>query len=114
MTACRRLGVDARIALWLLLIALPAGAQTETILQGTISDPSGAAISGATVLLEHRDTGTRRQARSDAEGRYQVVALAAGEYRLEVLANAFRSQALERFVVDGGRTIVQDFRLAIG
>jgi len=97
-----------------LLIALPAGAQTEAILQGAVSDPSGAAVIGATVLLEHRDTGMRRQGRTDSEGRYQIVALAAGEYRLEVRANAFRSQTLERFVVEGGRTIVQDFRLAIG
>ena len=114
MSACRRLGVDARIALWLLLIALPAGAQTEAILQGVVSDPSGAIVIGSTVLVERIDSGTRRQTLTDTEGRYRLVALAAGEYRVEVRASAFRSQILERFLVEGGRTIVQDFRLAIG
>ena len=114
MPVSRRCRVDARVALSLLLIAPPASAQTEAILQGTVSDPSGAVVIGATVLVEHTDTGTHRQALTDAKGRYQVVALAAGVYRLEVRAAAFRSQSLERFIVEGGRTIVQDFRLAIG
>ena len=61
MTACRRRGVDAHVALWLLLTALPASAQTEAILQGVVSDPSGAVVIVATVLVERVDSGTHRQ-----------------------------------------------------
>jgi hypothetical protein len=97
----------------LLHLATSADAQTSAVLQGTVIDPSGAVVSGTTVLAEHTATGTQRHSLTDASGRYQFVALMAGEYRIEVRAQAFGSQILERFVVDGGRTIVQDFRLAL-
>jgi Carboxypeptidase regulatory-like domain len=47
-----------------------------------VSDPSGAVVTGATVLVERADTGTHRQTLTDTEGRYEVVVLVAGEYRI--------------------------------
>jgi len=70
---CRRTGCSLALA-----HRLPASAQTESILQGAVIDPSGAVVIGASVLVQPTDTGIRRQALTDTKGRYQVVALAAG------------------------------------
>ena len=120
--SCR--GVDSRFArsvllsqlcvLGVLLVARPLHAQTAAVLQGVVIDPSGALVFGATIAVEHIATGTRRESRSDTRGWYQIVALTPGEYRIEIVAPGFRSQILERFIVEGGRTIVQDFQLGLG
>lgn len=102
------------LLLGLLLSPRPAGAQTASVLQGVVLDPSNSVVTGATVIAEHTATGTRRESQTDAEGRYQIVALSAGEYRLDVAAPGLGSRTLERFVVEGGRTIVHDFHLTIG
>jgi iron complex outermembrane receptor protein len=71
----------------------PAGAQgTSGTIAGTVLDPSGAAVPGATVTVTSGTTeaGT---AVTDAAGSYTVHNLAAGAYRVEV-----QLQGFERFV----------------
>jgi outer membrane receptor protein involved in Fe transport len=98
----------------LLSLTIPAHAQTAAVLQGTVMDPSDRVVTNAAIVAVHTATGTERETFTDRSGRYQLIALTAGEYHLEVRAPAFRSQTLERFIVDGGRTIVKDFRLGLG
>jgi len=52
--------LESRLSLWsvfLLLITLPAFAQYSSNVQGVVSDPAGAAINGASVVLRNLDTG---------------------------------------------------------
>ena len=97
-----------------LALTLPAAAQTTAVLQGTVVDPSGAVVPSASVRIQHRANGTARGVVTDARGHFEIVALATGEYRIEVQAPGFQTQTVDPFVVDTARTIVQDFHLTIG
>jgi len=57
---------------------------------GTIMDPSGAALRGASVTLTNAATGERRQTQSSGEGDYQFLNLVPGTYRVEVEQQGFK------------------------
>src|SRR5438552_9071307 len=63
-----------------LLVTARAGAQGSALLRGVVYDSliSAAPLEGAEVWIE----GTNRTARTDALGRFELAALAAGRYRL--------------------------------
>jgi len=81
-----------RIYAWLLLfvgLAPAAFAQFTSGLQGTVQDPSGAAIAKANVQLNNDATSTALATTTDASGSYRFVDLAPGAYTLKVSANGF-------------------------
>ena len=90
----------------LLLCAAAAWAQNS--LQGTVSDPSGATVPGASVVLDGPGGGKR--ARTDNAGEYAFSRLAPGRYSVKVAAKGFGA-ARRDVVVDGAA--VCDVRLAI-
>lgn len=79
------------------LLAVSAWAQAVPGLQGTVSDPSGAAVPGA--VVEARGPGGNRRARTDSSGRYAFPALAAGRYQVRISAKGFKMASRE-IVVD--------------
>lgn len=65
-------------------------AQTGTSsLRGTITDPKGAVISGATVTLSNPQTGYSRTLKSNGQGEYQFVDVPPATYTLTVNATGF-------------------------
>jgi hypothetical protein len=48
------------------------GQQTTATLVGTVTDPSAALVSGATVAVTNIQTGVRREAKTDSTGNYSV------------------------------------------
>jgi len=59
------------------------GANTAT-LSGTVVDPSGAGVKGAKVVLINAATGAGRTAVTDDSGRYNLVGLPPGQYKMGV------------------------------
>ena len=59
------------------------GVNTAT-LAGTVVDPSGAAVKGARVTVTNAATGATRTAVSDDSGRYNLVGLPPGQYKMSV------------------------------
>lgn len=79
------------LCLWLLFLpalACTAAAQS-TVLSGTIADPSGAVIPGATVSLTTPDGHTVATATSSSSGEYRVSNLAPGTYIVIATAKGF-------------------------
>jgi len=72
-----------------LLIALCAFGQGTTSMTGTVSDPSGAVIPGAAMVLENTATGITRETESDQTGTYRFLQVAPGPYRLKVKKGGF-------------------------
>ncbi len=66
-----------------------AMAQTTSQLNGSVTDPSGAAVSGAKITLTEPATGLQRTTMSNASGLYQFLDMAPGDYRLQVTATGF-------------------------
>jgi hypothetical protein len=68
----------------------PASSQiSSTSLQGTVTDPSGSAIAGATVILSNPESKTERSAATDMAGEYRFLAVSPGTYALSVTAKGF-------------------------
>ena len=79
---------------------------------GSVKDTSGAAIQGARVTLTHIATGIRRDAISDAEGRYRILQSLAGGYSLSVNAEGFKEEQSKEISISSGRAVSLDFTLA--
>ena len=71
---------------------LPAFGQATTSLRGHVTDPSGAAISGANCDLTLNATGATRQGKTDNAGEYQFIQLPPGEYSLRGDQSGFRDR----------------------
>ena len=82
-----------RTSLFLLLSLFPVHAQVSAVLSGTITDPSGAVVPGASVSAKNEDTGALRQVLTDGEGRYQLLELPAGNYELAATKQGFKRVA---------------------
>jgi len=61
-------------------------------LSGTITDPSGAVIPGATVTATNSRGVLVGSATTDSRGQYRMEDLAPGNYRIEAQARGFESQ----------------------
>ena len=77
-----------------LLVVLLSGtdvawAQATTSVRGTVTDPSGGAVAGATVVIANPQSRTERTATTGAQGEYQVLLLPPGTYTLSVTSPGF-------------------------
>ncbi len=81
----------------LLLCSSPLLAQQVAVAQvsGQVSDPSGAALAGATVKMTETDRSVVHTATTDANGNYLFPGLPVGPYRLEVNKQGFKTYALK-------------------
>ena len=98
----------------LLILSIPALAQSTATLQGTVTDPKGDVMPNAKVVVRNQGTGIERTTQTDSDGNYQVAALPVGMYRIEVQAQGFQTQMVGDLSVEVGRTVVQNFQLNIG
>lgn len=64
-------------------------AQVSASLSGLITDPSGAAVSAASVTAKNLDTGISRTVPTDQSGRYRFFALPVGPYEVRVTKEGF-------------------------
>ena len=83
------------------------------VLQGRVIDPSGAAIPGASIVVQDLATGLNSTATSDAEGRYHVPAIPAGTHEVIADAPGFRGVRIAALTFEVGRTLVRDFELPV-
>jgi len=89
----------------LLLIFQGASAQTGAV-KGKVKDASGHPLSGASVTVEGKKTGTT----TDADGNYSL-SLAPGQYTL-IVSYVGRSSQRIKVGVGGGATVEQDLSMA--
>lgn len=71
-----------------LLVGL-ATAQSTSLLNGSVSDSSGASVAGAKITLTDAATGLQRATTSNGAGLYQFLDVPPGNYRLEATASGF-------------------------
>jgi Carboxypeptidase regulatory-like domain len=92
----------ARITLGLILLAaVSLSAQTfrGTIL-GTVTDASGAVVSGAKVTAKNLGTGLERSTETSADGSYSIPELPIGAYRVTVTQSGFQTFVAPSVTVD--------------
>jgi hypothetical protein len=99
----------------LLVFALPsvASAQGETTsaIVGQVTDPSGAAVPGATVTIINLETGATRSAHTDNNGRFNFPQLKPGTYSINVELQGFEPGQNQSVSAALGQKQTIDFRL---
>src|SRR5437588_12865079 len=75
--------------LLVLILAAAGWAQTGSI-TGTVKDPSGATVTGATVVVTSPERGITRQMETNSTGEYSQAALPQGSYDIIVTAPGFK------------------------
>jgi hypothetical protein len=91
-----------------------ASARAGGEVAGTVTDPKGAVIVGASVTV-FLEAGSQpvATARTDGQGRYKISNLPPGPYDVVVTATGFSTVRLEKYVVVEGKTTKVDARLEI-
>jgi hypothetical protein len=104
------------VAFVVVTAARPAGAQTVTTgtVSGTVVDPQGAVLPGATVSAVHEPTGTRYEAVTGANGRFEVPNVrVGGPYTVTAALSGFRDQTERDVNVALGENRVVDVELQL-
>src|SRR5882672_7431653 len=81
---------------------------------GTVTDPSGAVIAGATVTLTNPATKMQRDTTTNIDGLFNLPALPPGVYNLQVDAKGFPKQMRENLELQVGQVDKVDFTLQVG
>ena len=82
-------------------------------IQGTITDASGAAVSGATITIKSLGQGSTRELTTDKSGFYSVGPLNPGEYTVTVAAAGFQQLQVTTRILTGTAT-PGSFKLQVG
>src|SRR6185369_11854104 len=99
----------------LLLLAMPAFAQSGgTTVRGTVKDPQGNLVKGATVTITDPARNFTRTQSTNEDGAYIFTAIPPGTYRLEVTAQGFKTASASGLVALVDTPTVRDVELEIG
>ena len=105
------------IAALLLLFAMPASlfAQgTSAALSGTVTDPSGASVPAATVILQNVDTQTEQKTVSTESGSFSLINVQPGNYTVRVTKDGFNTLEKTGLVFQVNQTATLNFALTVG
>src|SRR5579864_8055069 len=88
-------------------------AQEATIV-GTVMDPTGAAVSNASILITNTDTGITRTITTGADGQYVAPDLHIGHYLIRAKAAGFKVAERKDLLLQVGDRTRVDFNLQVG
>src|ERR1700686_2535730 len=97
------------------LLCVPAFAQgTQGRILGTITDPSGAVIAGATVTVTDVQRGIPRTLTTDQSGEYVAPSLLPGTYTVRAEAKGFKTVERQNIALEVNQDIRVDLALEPG
>jgi hypothetical protein len=109
---CRKLVVS--LSLVILCSALTFGQSTYGSITGSVTDPSGAAVDGATVTLTNTGTSEKHTQTTSDQGTYSFVNVIPGQYRLDIEKPGFKRFSHPNVVVQAQLDTHLDTSLAVG
>ena len=102
----------------LLMLALPLvqgrAQSTQGAVGGSVKDPGGAVVPGATVTLTNTAEGTMRVAKSNAVGDYRFLDVKAGNYSVDVVASGFEKWSASGVTLEVRQELRLDVQLSVG
>jgi len=102
--------------LWIvatLAVRLPAQSITAGDVTGTVTDPTGAAIPGATVTLTNAATNNSQKVTTNGDGSYRFAFVAAGTYNVTVTSTGFQTQEHPAISVTPGQPTTVNMQLTV-
>jgi hypothetical protein len=110
----------SKCIVWVIFVSLvlclaPLGAQTTAgSIVGTVTDPSGAIVAGATVTITNMGTNIAVKTTSDSAGDYVVTPLEVGKYSVAVEATGFKRSIRPDIQVNVQDRVRVDAKLEVG
>ncbi len=106
---------STRMLLVLFLVSSSvAYAQLPTgVIEGTITDASGAIVPNASITITNKATGVARDLKANSGGLYSAPALNAGDYEVKVELTGFKTVVQSATVTAGG-DVMLNFTLSVG
>jgi hypothetical protein len=90
-------------------------AQTESAtLSGRVTDPSGASVVGAEVVLTNMSTNEEQRARTNGDGIYVFSGVQPGLYRVGAGSTGFKTLIKENLVLHTQDEVAENFSLSLG
>jgi hypothetical protein len=97
------------------LVTVPIYAQQNGgTISGTVKDPKGAVLPGATITAVAQDTGIATKTQSNSAGEYALLNLPIGQYTLTVTDAGFKSETYSNVRLVVGLTLTFDTSLSVG
>src|SRR5260221_9328332 len=97
-----------------LLPAIAAAQGTTGSISGTVFDEQKGVVPGVTILVTQVDTGTERSQVSDDHGRYRVLNLSPGPYKITASLSGFRPVLRDQLTVAIGKDVLVDIEMRLG
>lgn len=107
-----------RLCLFVCLIVLILAGQVfaqdldDVSIAGRITDPNGLPVVGASVTAAETNTGLSRTVTSNEDGRYKIIELRPGTYKMSASATGFGVKERAGFTTISGQNLQLDFNLA--
>ena len=96
------------------LVVPAAHASVTATMSGTVTDPTGAVIPGATVAAHNTDTGIDSSTQTNAQGYYSFPALPTGKYQVTIKAAGFEEYRETGLVLDVNTALRIDAVMKVG
>lgn len=113
-----RRGCVLVVALSLLILGLSAigfGQELAATLNGTVSDPTGALVPGAIIVVHNNDTGADvRTVTTTGEGNFNITNLPAGHYTVTVNSQGFQTYIARGVILNVAEKHTLDVQLKAG
>jgi len=94
--------------------ASPQARYTGVLLQGTVRDPSGAVVPGATLTMSDDATKIEQKTTTDQAGRYIFTNLGPASYTMTITAPGFKTLVRPKVVLSVGQQTDLDLTLEVG
>jgi hypothetical protein len=103
------------MVLMALLIPASTRAQQSTgVITGSVTDPSGAPVAGASVTVTDTERGTSLKTQTNPDGVYNFPQLPIGQYNVRVEANGFQTSVASNVALALNQTARLDFAMTLG
>lgn len=94
--------------------SLPLHAQTvQGVITGTVTDPTGAVVPGATVTITNTGTDIAQTTTTGNNGTYRFPLVPPGTYTIEVKSGSFSTSRANSVLVQASQTVSFDFKLQV-
>src|SRR5215510_7712514 len=101
------------VALGLLTSIMIFGQGTTGEISGTVKDPQGASVPGATITIKNLDTPFQRQVTTNTDGYYRAVGLPVGRYEIRSEHQGFKT-GITNLKLTVAEKLIADFDMEVG
>src|SRR5437867_2991854 len=103
---------------WAIFVLFVSIARTQTVssagaIQGSVVDPTGAAIPASRVTARNVNSGATRTTESDGNGHFGFVGLPIGTYTLSAAKEGFSNAEIPAFLLSVGQVATQNIALQV-